>query len=148
MRNHIPQFYMGAIIYPCFHSDVGLSDPCLWKKPLMSNESWWRHQMKTFSALLAFVWGIHRSPVNSPHKDQWRGALMFSLICAWINGWVNNRETGELICHRAHYDVTVMVGCHWHPPRHKCAPAPIRISYSSPRFNTTMFYKSFNIHYL
>ena len=30
--------------------------------------------------------GIHRSPVNSPHKGQWRGALMFSLICAWING--------------------------------------------------------------
>ena len=28
-----------------------------------------------------FVRGIHRSPVNSPHKCQWRGALMFSLIC-------------------------------------------------------------------
>ena len=42
------------------------------------------------------VRGIHRSPVNSPHKGQWRGALMFSLICAWINGWVNNREAGDL----------------------------------------------------
>ena len=30
-----------------------------------------------------FVRGIHRSSVNSPHKGQWRGALMFSLICAW-----------------------------------------------------------------
>ena len=39
--------------------------------------SWWRHQMETFSAFLAFVWGIHRSLVNSPHKGQWRGALMF-----------------------------------------------------------------------
>ena len=48
-------------------------------------------------------------PVNSPHKDQWRGAFMFSLICAWINGWVNNRETGDLRRHHAHYDVTVMV---------------------------------------
>ena len=38
-----------------------------------------------------FVWGIHRSPVNSPHKGQWRGTLMFSLICTWIKGWVNNR---------------------------------------------------------
>ena len=38
---------------------------------------WWRHQMETFSALLALVRGIHRSPVNSPHKGQWRGALMF-----------------------------------------------------------------------
>ena len=27
-------------------------------------------------------------PVNSPHNGQWREALMFSLICAWINGWV------------------------------------------------------------
>ena len=58
--------------------------------------SWWRHQMETCSASLAFVRGIHRwlrginrSPVNSPHTDLWRGALMFSLICAWTNGWVN-----------------------------------------------------------
>ena len=33
--------------------------------------------METFSALLAFCEGTHRSPVASPHKDQWRGALMF-----------------------------------------------------------------------
>ena len=26
----------------------------------------------------------------------------------WINGWVNNREAGELRHHRAHYDVIVM----------------------------------------
>ena len=51
-----------------------------------------------------FVRGIHQSPVNSPHKDQWRGALMFSLICNRINGWVNNREAGDLRRHRAHYD--------------------------------------------
>ena len=41
-------------------------------------------------------------------KDQWRGALMFSLICAWINGRVNNRESGDLRRRGAHYDVTVM----------------------------------------
>ena len=55
-----------------------------------------------------FVLGIHRSPVNSPHKGQWRGALMFSLICTRINGWVNNGEAGDLRRHRAHNDVTVM----------------------------------------
>ena len=71
--------------------------------------SWWRHQMETFSRNWPFVWGIHRSPVNSPHKDQWRGALMFSLICVWINGWVNNREAGDLRRYHAHYDVTVML---------------------------------------
>ena len=55
-----------------------------------------------------FVRGIHRSTVNSPHKGQWRGALMFSLICARINGWVNNGEAGDLRRHRAHCDVIVM----------------------------------------
>ena len=42
------------------------------------------------------------------HKGQWRGALMFSLICARINGWVNNGEAGDLGRHRPHYDVIVM----------------------------------------
>ena len=56
-----------------------------------------------------FVRGIHRSPLDSPHKGQWRGALMFSLICAWRNSWVNNQDTGDLGRHRPHYDVTGMV---------------------------------------
>ena len=64
----------------------------------------WRH----FPRFLPFVRGIHRSPVNSPHKGQWCGALMFSLICSSINGWVNNGEAGDLIRHRAHYDAIVM----------------------------------------
>ena len=55
-----------------------------------------------------FVRGIHRSPVNSPHKSRWRGALMFSVMYAWINGLANNRKAGDLRHHRAHYDVTVM----------------------------------------
>ena len=68
----------------------------------------WKHFLRYWP----FVRGIHRSPVNSTHKGQWRGALMFSLICAWINGWVNNCKAGDLRRHRAHYDVTVMVGLH------------------------------------
>ena len=48
------------------------------------------------------------SPVNSPHKDQWRGALRYSLICARINGWVNKSEVGDLKRRCAYYDVTVM----------------------------------------
>ena len=73
--------------------------------------------METFPHYWPFVRGIHRLPVNSPHKDQWRGALMFSLICVRINGWVNrrhDREAGDLRCHRAHYDVTVMRLTHTH----------------------------------
>ena len=52
--------------------------------------------------------GFHRSSLNSPNKGQWRGALMFSLICTWINGLVNNREAGDLRRKRAHHDVTVI----------------------------------------
>ena len=47
---------------------------------------WWQHKMGTFSALLALCAGNSLSPVNSPHKGQWHGALMFSLICDWTNG--------------------------------------------------------------
>ena len=45
------------------------------------------------------------------HKGQWRRALMFSLICVWINVWVNNREAGDLRRYRTHYDVTVIRFC-------------------------------------
>ena len=56
------------------------------------------------------LWGgIHRSPANSPHKGQWRGPLMFSLLCAWTNGSANNRDAGDLQRHHTHYDVVVMV---------------------------------------
>ena len=64
----------------------------------------WKH----FPRYWPFVRGIHRSPVNPPLKGQWRGSFMFSLICAWINGWVNNREAGDLKLHCAHNDVIVM----------------------------------------
>ena len=72
----------------CFHDDV-----MKWKQ---------------FPRYWPFVRGIHRSPVNSPYKGQWCAALMFSLICVWINCWVNNREAGSLRRHHAHYGVTVM----------------------------------------
>ena len=60
----------------------------------------WKH----FPLYWPFVRGSHRLPVDSLHKGQWRGALMFSLICDWTNAW----DAGDLRHHRAHYDVTVM----------------------------------------
>ena len=78
------------------------------------SHTWWSRQMETFSALLALCQGIHRSPVNSPHKDQWRRALKFSLICAWINGWVNNGDAGDLRRYRLHHDVIVMRNDRFH----------------------------------
>ena len=67
----------------------------------------WKH----FLHYWPFVLGIHQSLVNSPHKGQQCRALMFSLIRAWTNGWVNNQDTGDLRCHHAHCDVTVMDFC-------------------------------------
>ena len=65
-------------------------------------------KLKYFPCYWPFVRGIHRWPVNSSHKGQWRGALMFSLICACTNGWTNNQDASDLRRNRAHYDVTVM----------------------------------------
>ena len=70
--------------------------------------TWWRHQMETFSALLALCAGNSPDTGEFPHKGQWRGALMFSLIRAWTNSWENNGDVGDLRRHRAHYDVSVM----------------------------------------
>ena len=68
----------------------------------------WKH----FPRNWPFVREIHRSPVNFPHKGQWRGALMFSLMYACINDWVNNREAGDLRLQHGHYDVIVMTLVH------------------------------------
>ena len=64
----------------------------------------WKH----FPRNWLFVRGIHRSRWIPPHKGQWRGALMFSLICVWLNVWVNNHEAGDFRRHRGHCDVSVM----------------------------------------
>ena len=98
-----------SITSECQQANVrGCCVPCNWSV-YRTALSWWRHQMETFSALLALCAGNSPVPVNSPHKGQWRGAWMFSLISACINAWVNNREAGDLRRHRGHYDAIVMV---------------------------------------
>ena len=72
-------------------------------KSMRIRHPWWRHQMKTFSALLILCEGNHRSPVDSPHKGQWRGALILSFICTRTN-----RDAGDLRSHCAQYDVNVL----------------------------------------
>ena len=71
--------------------------------------SWWRHQMEKFSALLAICAG--NSPVAGEFPAQRPVTRSFDVffICAWINGWVNNREAGDLRSIRPHYDITVML---------------------------------------
>ena len=84
--------------YTFFYTEVMHDDVIIWKH---------------FPRNWPFVRGIHRSPVNSPYKGQWRGALVFCLICAWINGWVNNGEAGDLRRHYAHCDVIEMWKLHF-----------------------------------
>ena len=86
---------------------------CWPRSMLPYDATWWRHQMETFSALLALCAGNSPVPVNSPHNGQWRGALMFALICIWINDWVNIREAGDLRRHRGHFDVNVITWPQW-----------------------------------
>ena len=86
------------------HHDVTLME-CLVARRQHDDVIKWKY----FPRNWPFVREIHRSPVNFPHKGQWRGALMFSLIYARINDWVNNREAGDLRRQHGHYDVIVMM---------------------------------------
>ena len=70
----------------------------------------WRHQMETFSALLAFCAGNSPATGEFPSQRPVTRSLMFSFICTWTNGWVNNRDYGDLKPHCAH-DVTAMCHC-------------------------------------
>ena len=78
--------------------------PWNWNSSITFSNSWNRHddviKWKHFPRYWTFVWGIHRSPVNSPHKGQRRGALVF---------WVSIHETGDLRRHSAYYDVTIII---------------------------------------
>ena len=49
--------------------------------------------------------GPHVGPMNLAMQR----SFYVSLICAWINDWLNNGEAGDFRRHRAHYDVTVMI---------------------------------------
>ena len=98
--------------------DDHITDPCCTSHSLMSQRkciaqngfwsSWGVIKWKHFPWHRPFVRGIRRSPLNSPHRGQWREAMMLYFIWAWINGWSNTREASDLRRHSSHYDVTVM----------------------------------------
>ena len=75
---------------------------------------WWKTAMMTSSNENIFrVTGLLCGEFSGHQWIPCTGAsdaeLMFSLICVWINSWVNNREAGDLKRHRAQYDVIVML---------------------------------------
>ena len=61
---------------------------------------WWHHddviKWKHFPRYWPFVWRNSLVTVEFPSQKQVTGRFDFSLICAWIKGWVNNREAGDL----------------------------------------------------
>ena len=112
--------------YKAFLMLLKMIKPVTWELSTADRQQWW-YKVLTLSSgpgryfthddvikwthfprYWPFVWGIHRPPVNFPHKGLWRGALMFSLICARIYSWVNNCGAVDLRRHGDHYDVTVM----------------------------------------
>ena len=68
--HHYNDVIMGAMAFQ-------ITGPTFVYSTVYSGTNQRKHQS---SASLAFVRGIHCSPVNSPYKGQWREALMFSLI--------------------------------------------------------------------
>ena len=80
----------------------------------------WKHFLRDWP----FVRGIYRSPVTR--------SFDVSLICAWINGSVNNGEVGDLRRHRAYYDITVM----WLDPQNYCQQNRVKfVTFSFTRFS-------------
>ena len=67
---------------------------CCWS---IVHISWWRHQMETSSASLAFCAGkfTAQRPVTRTFD--------IFLFCAWTNSWANNGDASDLRRHRAHY---------------------------------------------
>ena len=117
----------------CIANELFRTISCTYDYPTSTTWSWLPHddviKWKHFPRNWPFVRKIHRSPVNFPHKGQWRGALMFSLIYVWINDWANNREAGDLRRQHGHYDVIVMptsmktwkLGCGWSIVCRRCS---------------------------
>ena len=97
---NIHRIRMALIVYS------GINCEFIWSSLYFSHDDVikWKH----FPCYWSFVRGIYRLPMDSSHKSEWLGALMFSLICAWTNRWANNRDAGDLRRHRAHYNVIVM----------------------------------------
>ena len=68
-----------------------------------NTQSWWRHQIEAFSALLTLCAG--NSPVTGEfpaQRDSDAELWCFLWSAPWINGWVKNREAGDLRRNHAH----------------------------------------------
>ena len=140
-----PTNYSAVLLYHSFRQSPCNRHPIahLWERVIHDDVIKWKH----FPRNWPFVWGIHRSPVNSPHKGQWRRALMFTLISTRINDWVNKREAGDLRRNRAHYAVIIMLLCsavitQFSSKSSQQTPhnSPVRASYRTPFVSTNFMF--------
>ena len=83
----------------------GVLDNIVWAA---NHIPWWRHQMETFSALLAICAGNSAASGEFPVQRPVTRSFDVFFALRWINGWVNNREAGDLRRYRAHYDGIIM----------------------------------------
>ena len=97
----LPPVHLPPEFLPSWHVPPGYPPP---RTSQIGISPWWRHQMATFSALLALCAGNSLVTGKFPAQSQWRGAVMFY----WSDGRVNNRDTGDLRRRRPHSDVTVV----------------------------------------
>ena len=88
---------------------TGTISCALLRHSVLSQVPLWPHQMETFSALLDVCEENSLVTCEFPSRRPVTRNLMYSLIRALTNGWVNNRDAGDLKRHRAHYDVIVML---------------------------------------
>ena len=104
--NNATGWVIGSAIPLCWHSKVASWALSYIRNYLDGHDDVikWKH----FPRYWPFVRGIHRSPVDSPHKGQWRRAFVVFFDLCLKKCWANNGNKGDLRRHRAHYDVTVM----------------------------------------
>ena len=124
--------YKGVLLY--LQSGKN-KNTCNWSSyfRIFMAKSWWHHQMENLSTELAI--GAENSPVTSEFPTQRPVTRSFDvfLLCAWLNGWVNNCEAGDLRCHHAHYDVSVMYN-------QSAAVHSSSTYYLHPKFNTRQLF--------
>ena len=83
VSNYIPIRRWRVITHPIFLSKTGHGNPHM----MTSSNGNICRVIGPLCGQFTGHWWIPR-----PHKNQWRGALMFSFICAWTNDWINNHE--------------------------------------------------------
>ena len=85
---------------------------------VQNSKTWGRHQMETFSALLALCAGNPPVIDGFPHKGQWRKAFDVFFICAWTNGWANTRAPSRSLwrhCNEFSWNEVGVVNYYWPP---------------------------------